>query len=97
MTLYLRRCLVNKNLHSAVFISFFSFFLSLSLANISCTDFVFYLVRIYFCVLIASLYMLWSVGVLLLGLAKSIHEPVNREPFHRLNVSCGVIIIKRLC
>ncbi|CAH3174150.1 unnamed protein product, partial [Porites lobata] len=29
------------------------------------------------------------VGALLLGLAISIHEPVNREPFHRLNVSCG--------
>ena len=96
MTLYLRRCLVNKNLHSAVFI-FFSFFLSLSLANISCTDFVLYLVRIYFCVLIASLYMLCSMGALLLGLAISIHEPVNRERFHKLNVSCGVIIIKRLC
>ena len=96
MTLYLRRCLVNKNLHPAVFIYFF-FFLSLSLANISCTDFVLYVVRIYFCVLIASLYMLWSVGALLLALAISIHEPANREPFHRLNVSCGVIIIKRLC
>ena len=96
MTLYLRRCLVNKNLHSAVFI-FFSFFLSLSLANISCTDFVLYLVRIYFCVLIASLYMLCSMGALLLGLAISIHEPVNRERFHKLNLSCGVIIIKRLC
>ena len=95
MTLYLRRCLVNKNLHPTVFNSFS--FLSLSLANISCTDFVFYLVRSYFCVVIASLYMLWSVGALLLGLAISIHEPVNREPFHRLNVSCGVIIIKRLC
>ena len=95
MTLYLRRCLVNKNLHPTVFI-FFSF-LSLSLANIPCTDFVLYLVRIYFCVLIASLYILWSVGALLLGLAISIHEPVNREPFHRLNVSCGVIVIKRLC
>lgn len=95
MTLYLRRCLVNKNLHLTVF-NFFSF-LSLSLANISCMDFVLYLVRIYFCVLIASLYMLWSVGALLLGLAISIHEPVNRERFHRLNVSCGVVIIKRLC
>ena len=95
MTLYLRRCLVNKNLHPTVF-NFFSF-LSLSLANISCMDFVFYSVRIYFCVLIASLYMLWSVGALVLGLAISIHEPVNREPFHGLNVSCGVIIIKRLC
>ncbi|CAH3026349.1 unnamed protein product, partial [Porites evermanni] len=30
------------------------------------------------------------VGALLLGLAISIHEPVNRERFHRLNVSCGV-------
>ena len=95
MTLYPRRCLVNKNLHPTVFI-FFSF-LSLSLANISCTDFVLYLVRIYFCVLIASLYMLCSMGALLLGLAISIHEPVNRERFHKLNVSCGVIIIKRLC
>ena len=95
MTLYLRRCLVNKNLHQLCL--FFFSFLSLSPANISCTDFVLYLVRIYFCVLIASLYFLWSVGALLLGLAISIHEPVNREPFHRLNVFCGVIIIKRLC
>ena len=95
MTLYLRRCLVNKNLHPTVF-NFFSF-LSLSLANISCVDFVLYLVRIYFCVLIATLYILCSMGALLLGLAKSIHDPVNRERFHRLNVSCGVVIIKRLC
>ena len=95
MTLYLRRCLVNKNLHPTVF-NFFSF-LSLPLANISRVDFVLYLVRIYFCVLIATLYILCSMGALLLGLAKSIHDPVNRERFHRLNVSCGVVIIKRLC
>ena len=95
MTLYLRRCLVNKNLHPTVFI-FFSF-LSLLRANISCMDFVLYLGRIYFCVLIASLFILWSVGALLLGLAKSIHDTVNRERFHRLNVPCGVVIIKRLC
>lgn len=60
-------------------------------------DFVLYLVRVYFCVLIAALYILCSMGALLLGLAKSIHDPVNRERFHRLNVSCGVVIIKRLC
>ena len=95
MTLYLRRCLVNKNLYPTVF-NFFSF-LSLLRANISCMDFVLYLVRVYFCVLIAALYILCSIGALLLGLAKSIHDPVNRERFHRLNVSCGVVVIKRLC
>ena len=95
MTLYLRRCLVNKNLHPTVF-NFFSF-LSSSRANISCMDFVLYIVRLYFCVLITASYILCSMGALLLGLAKSIHDPVNRERFHRLNVSCGVVIIKRLC
>ena len=72
ITLYLTRCLENKNLQPNVFNCFS--FLSSSLANISCMDFMLYLVRICFCVLIADLYILWSLGALLLGLAKSVHE-----------------------